>query len=345
LTTGFASLHMVLVWFAGTITASNAASCFRMSPQSNKYFRHTDDSTGLPELMTLRNQPRHDILTVSKYLRDLDAHDCSLTHSLLPFMAWFRKQIEQDTSGDLFSSLTVHYIGDTFVLYHCLDMLDLYRAHAQSTDEQAQDMNTAVRDVLRPLHTLHMRYLLSLVGNEIGNLGCPDADRFKYPIDKRSTEKTIQRLRESEANLDVFWTAVDAYQQEKGLSTDRLRVLLSTKTIRRTPVWKASASQNLVSTTKPEIRFLSSYYRDLQLRTEETLRQDAQPISRAKGKTKGTAQPVEQPPGVRDGDEERNEQPPPAIPLTKSTRKSSRHSSSLQAGKANQSDGSIFWRL
>jgi hypothetical protein len=210
----------------------------------------------------------------------------------------------------LFSSLTVRHIGDTFVLYHCLDMLDLYRAHAQSTDDQAHDMNTAVKDVLRPLHTLHMRYLLSLVGNEIGILGCPDADRFKFPIDKRSTEKTIQRVRESETNLDVFWAAVDAYQQEKGLSTDRLLVLLSTKTIRRTPVWKASASKSLISTAKPEIQFLSSYYRDLQLRTEETLRQDTQPIPRDKGKTKGTAQPVEQPPGVREGDEERFEQPP-----------------------------------
>jgi hypothetical protein len=316
LTFAFVSLHMLLAWLAGDVTCRQATSFFKTSPQSNECFRYFTTESEITELMTLRNQPRHDILRVLQTLCNMHHQNPSNTRSLLPFMTWIQQQVAGETSSRLFSGPTVQHIGDTFVLYHCLDMLDIYRPNSDMSVEASEIMGKRLTELYNSMFSMQERYFLK-IGDDIDKLGSPDGERFQYPIGKRIADVTVARLRDSEANLDEFWAAVDACLSSEGVITERLRALLSTRTIHRTPERKSPISSNTTSSPKPEAHFLSSYYQDLQQRTEATLSQELQPTPRNKGKTKGTAQPVEQPPDIRELDEDRVEQPPTRYPINK----------------------------
>ena len=63
--------------------------------------------------------------------------------------------------------------------------------------------------------------------------------KMKYPIEKRKTPATVQRMREAESALDTFWQAVDDFYKGKTSKTlhDLCSDLLTPRQLRRTPPW------------------------------------------------------------------------------------------------------------
>lgn len=52
----------------------------------------------------------------------------------------------------------------------------------------------------------------------LGTVGDPTSEKFDYPSEKRRTKQNVERMRQSEQNLEKFWAVVDRYYASGGLT-------------------------------------------------------------------------------------------------------------------------------
>ena len=73
---------------------------------------------------------------------------------------------------------------------------------------------------------------------ELYNVGMP-LMKLKYPAEKRRTAVTVQKMRDAETALDVFWQAVDEFYRGKTgkILHDLFSDLLTPRQLQRTPEW------------------------------------------------------------------------------------------------------------
>lgn len=73
---------------------------------------------------------------------------------------------------------------------------------------------------------------------ELYDVGMP-LMKMKYPVEKRRTAVTVQKMRDAETALDLFWQSVDEHYKEKTgkILHDLFSEILTPRQLQRTPDW------------------------------------------------------------------------------------------------------------
>ncbi|KAG9234751.1 hypothetical protein BJ875DRAFT_483898 [Amylocarpus encephaloides] len=74
----------------------------------------------------------------------------------------------------------------------------------------------------------------------LAKIGTPKEGRFNYPSHKRRSKETIARMRQSEANLDLFWSTIDREYKRKTGNT--LKQTFETLTPQTRPLERTAES-------------------------------------------------------------------------------------------------------
>ncbi|EMD58813.1 hypothetical protein COCSADRAFT_41383 [Bipolaris sorokiniana ND90Pr] len=77
-------------------------------------------------------------------------------------------------------------------------------------------------------------------GSQIYRYADPTDGKFNYPTDRRQNKQNVETMRESEANLDILWRAVDRHYRSRSANSQHdmvAHMLRSNRKIQRTPVW------------------------------------------------------------------------------------------------------------
>ncbi|KAI0394681.1 hypothetical protein F5Y17DRAFT_466175 [Xylariaceae sp. FL0594] len=144
---------------------------------------------------------------------------------------------------NLISPYVAMLIGELSILGECLRQLDSFQPWANGFDNALVDMESDIKkefgERTKPwaevINTFKEGNLKS-----IEQLGDPSGGRFDYPLGRRRNEANIGRLRQSEANLDVFWNAIDdlLYNKVRSLRGTTYKAILSQpRYLQRTPEW------------------------------------------------------------------------------------------------------------
>lgn len=120
------------------------------------------------------------------------------------------------------------------------------------------------------------------------HLGVPTNGRFNYPDGKKRSRENVETMREAESALDEFWQAAFKELKTNGIMTPRIERILSERTVLRTPEWEDTFKKPVHHTPADLQMSLSELHLDLRQRTEQTLSQEDQVISKAKVKTRGS---------------------------------------------------------
>jgi hypothetical protein len=118
----------------------------------------------------------------------------------------------------------------------------------------------------------------------------PARGKLRYPIDKPRTAQSVKIMRDSESDLDKFWSCIDAfYQRRTGIARDDvvLQCLLEGGETRRTAPW----NDPIVSrecTKSTEYKAVSNYDHDVALQITGTFDKPAI-LGGVKQKTRGYA--------------------------------------------------------
>ncbi|KAF7511415.1 hypothetical protein GJ744_004604 [Endocarpon pusillum] len=133
----------------------------------------------------------------------------------------------------------------------------------------------------------------------MGSTGRPSDKKFGYPVWKRRTKENTDIMRQSEANLDAFWSQVDKLMFKKAgdLTGIAVRKLLTQpRILQRTAPWSEPVKPNV----KPSsghgpsedaatslIKPLSEIYFDLESCTSKKKASSTAPPPKSKVKTRG----------------------------------------------------------
>jgi len=133
-----------------------------------------------------------------------------------------------------------------------------------------------------------------------GKLADPSGGRLTYPVARRRTEENVDRLRQSEANLDAFWGSLDRMVHAKlpgvkGTITGPF--LAQSRLLKRTPEWiEPEAPAEKASKPSPRKddesgQPLLSFYFEFTSGSSTSIRRPEFPAPKSKVKTKGVAMP------------------------------------------------------
>jgi hypothetical protein len=218
-------------------------SIFQKSSSVSSFYRFSPENRAIPitELQTLRDEPRHDVIYILQYLYTASGNKHA-SDSHLPYMIWLQKEVVKDLTSELFSNLSLKWIGDMLVLYYCMDQLTMYMPRSDFSDAEIMQHVKKTEEDLGPIVRIFTDCQALDVGNSIVEKARADGKRYRYPVTSQKFKMTVDTLREAETDLDEFWEATDRFLEEKGCISTRLRELLSAKTMQRKPPWEGTAS-------------------------------------------------------------------------------------------------------
>lgn len=109
-------------------------------------------------------------------------------------------------------------IGDLAIICECLRQLDAYQPWASNFETQSFDREGDIKAQYAKSSQPWARLLGALKNpsdSMMGSTGCPSDKKFGYPVWKRRTKENTDKMRQSEANLDAFWSQVDKLMLKK----------------------------------------------------------------------------------------------------------------------------------
>lgn len=170
-------------------------------------------------------------------------------------------------------------IGDLAVIGECLRQLDSYHPWALTFENLMVDNGKKIESEYANESKLWKSIQCALAEPDrvgMSPLGKPADKKLQYPVWKRRTKENVEILRQSEANLDEFWSHIDRKIQQRfgDLSDTAVRNLLTQpRILQRTPPWAepdkgGKLSQN--ANKALEMR-LSEVYYELEARTTRTI--------------------------------------------------------------------------
>jgi hypothetical protein len=200
----------------------------------------------------------------------------------------------------LISPLVGRSIGDLSIVAQCYRQLELYQPWAQEFELQAAQRDKKMRRRYFEWKEPSDKITSAFVGGSLeaaGRLANPSGGRFTYPVARRRTKENVERLRQSEANLDAFWRTVDRLVHAKlpGMKgTVAGQFLAQSRLLKRTPEWvepETPAAEK--ASSKPSLKDesdqpLSSFYFEF-TSGSSTIRRPELPAPKSKVKTKGVA--------------------------------------------------------
>jgi hypothetical protein len=196
-------------------------------------------------------------------------------------------------------------IGDLAIICECLRQLDTYQPWASSFETQSVDREEGIKAQYAKSSQPWARILGALKNpsdSMMGSTGCPSDKKFGYPVWKRRTKENTDIMRQSEANLDAFWSQVDKLMFKKAgdLTGTAVRKLLTQpRILQRTAQWSEPVKPNVKPSSRhgPSedsatslIKPLSEIYFDHESCTSRKTASSTAPRPKSKVKTRGASE-------------------------------------------------------
>lgn len=189
-------------------------------------------------------------------------------------------------------------IGDLAIICECLKQIDNYQPWARGFEHLMVEKDSGIKKQYARTCQPWSGILGSLKESNpstsrIMQLGKPTGKRFEYPVGKRRTKENTEIMRQSEANLDAFWSAVDErINKEAGdITGTAIRDLLAQpRILQRTSQWhEPDKSERKASDDggQSALMPLSELYYNLESRTSRTLSGASKEAPSSKTKTRG----------------------------------------------------------
>ncbi|KAE8443360.1 hypothetical protein EG329_001918 [Mollisiaceae sp. DMI_Dod_QoI] len=107
------------------------------------------------------------------------------------------------------------YMADMFadlaILSRALREIEMYQPWAATFEEEHKNHRGETLKIYEEA-TFQLKYLenMDMVMNNITQLAMPGDRKFEYPVDKKRTKQTTEKMITAEKNLDIFWFRFDA---------------------------------------------------------------------------------------------------------------------------------------
>jgi hypothetical protein len=285
---------------------------FVASPPMRPFFlrRPQDPTNTIIQIIQKTNVPkdkeREEVTWIMMTL--FDAEKCHLA-GLNTLVDELDRLMQGNSKAQQFiSSWVEDQISDLSVLSQCMHQIKLYQPWAATFEEEmatlSQDLREDYCTVLNCIRSFHQPFFRG----RLAVLGNPSEEKFHYPVDKPRNRKTTEAMRQAEANLDAFWSALCEELDRKGSITPRLRRLLELPT-QRTPAW-IDAVTTAKSAANALVTPMSQLGLQLEHSTERTISREIIPPRKQKEKTRGVATQVDPSPGAEPLDHPTPERPP-----------------------------------
>ncbi|KAK1246176.1 hypothetical protein MKX07_005245 [Trichoderma sp. CBMAI-0711] len=208
-----------------------------------------------------------------------------------------RLLLTEPTAGDLISNYVARLVGNLSIVSQCIQQLEIYQPWAQNFEDAFLGVKAEIQQEFATKSEPWGQIMAALSDTKlagVSKLAEPLLRSFTYPIDKRRTKENVEKLRQAERDLDMFWAEVDRVMRPASskLQDTAVHKLFTSSLLQRTPEWVDQATPLNVTATAHVEQPLSPLYFDLwNGRAEvQTKRSSAQTTpAKAKVKTRGTA--------------------------------------------------------
>ncbi|KAF9880965.1 hypothetical protein CkaCkLH20_01115 [Colletotrichum karsti] len=277
------------------------------SPPMRPYWRRVpppNATTSKIETTSLGNYSDNETVTELMWIIKSLFDDQQLFLAGLPtLLDELDRVMRKDTAASqMVSGWVAGQISDLSVLSECERQLDLFQPWAATfetemvsfKEELERDFHETIRRLV-PINDL-------TVSLNMARLGRPDADKFKYPVEKKRNRDNVEAMRNAEEILDVVWSNITRDLEKRDGVSSRIRNLLH-RNIERTPEWVEPVKEKALPASTDAS--LAAPFGGPAMQDAPKEKPATQP--KAKKKTKGAAQTVAETPALQNGEEPKAE--------------------------------------
>ncbi|CAE7030436.1 hypothetical protein HRS9139_04931 [Pyrenophora teres f. teres] len=151
--------------------------------------------------------------------------------------------MQSDSSVNaLISPWVAGRLSSLTVVSECLHQLHLFKPWSRKIEDQMEidksvpqsHYDESFKDWVPVLN-------VKFEGSQVYRFADPTDGKFDYPVQRRRNKQTVEKLRKAEANLDLFWKAVDQHYKSRAIGKSQQdlvsHLLSSDRAIQRTPEW------------------------------------------------------------------------------------------------------------
>ncbi|PTB65517.1 hypothetical protein BBK36DRAFT_1159666 [Trichoderma citrinoviride] len=210
-----------------------------------------------------------------------------------------RLLLTEPTTGDLISSNVARLIGNLSIVSQVIHQLEIYQPWARNFEDAFLGVKAEIQQEFATKSEPWGQIMAALRDTKlaaVARLAEPLLRNFNYPIDKRRTKENVEKLRQAERDLDLFWAEVDRVMRPASskLQDTAVQKLFTqaSSSLQRTPEWVDQPTPLNVAATAHVEQPLSPLYFDLwNGRAEDQTKSSSAHTTpaRAKIKTRGTA--------------------------------------------------------
>lgn len=227
-----------------------------------------------------------------------DGHDLFLLRMPLVVDELQRLLDKEQTANNMVTEFVSSIIGDLAIICECLRQIDSYQPWALTFEDLMVDYENDIKEQYAKTSQPWASMLAALKEpnsstGRMAHLGKPTDKKFDYPVGKRRTKENTEIMRQSEANLDAFWSYIDGRMSKEAgdlAGTAVGKLLTEPRILQRTPQWSEpdkSDRRSSDSDAQSLLMQLSDLYSQLESRTSRTLSSASKEDTKSKVKTRG----------------------------------------------------------
>ncbi|KAI1530130.1 hypothetical protein PtrSN001C_008779 [Pyrenophora tritici-repentis] len=151
--------------------------------------------------------------------------------------------METDSSVNaLISPWVASRLSSLAVVSECLHQLHLFKPWSRKIEDDMEiDDSTPRRNYNLSFQEWIPVLNAKFEGSQVYRYVDPSDGKFNYPVQRRRNKQNVEIMRKAEANLDLFWKAVDQHYKSRGVGKSQQdlisHLLRSDRAIQRTPEW------------------------------------------------------------------------------------------------------------
>ncbi|KAL7805289.1 hypothetical protein V8C44DRAFT_352215 [Trichoderma aethiopicum] len=203
-----------------------------------------------------------------------------------------RLLLAEPTAGDCISNYVARLVGNLSIVSQCIHQLEIYQPWAQNFEDAFLGVEAEIQQEFATRSEPWGQMMAALSDTKLAGaarLAEPLMRSFAYPIDKRRTKENVEKLRQAERDLDMFWAEVDLVMRPASskLQDTAVQKLFTQASLQRTPVWVDQPTPLNAAATAHMEQPLSPLYFDLwNARAEAQTKRGSVHTTPAKAKVK-----------------------------------------------------------
>ncbi|KAL6887176.1 hypothetical protein HDV57DRAFT_350471 [Trichoderma longibrachiatum] len=179
-----------------------------------------------------------------------------------------RLLLTEPTAGDLISNYVARLVGNLSIISQCIHQLEIYQPWAQNFEDAFLRVEAEIQQEFATRSEPWGQMMAALSDTKLAGaarLAEPLMRSFAYPIDKRRTKENVEKLRQAERDLDMFWAEVDLVMRPASskLKDTAVQKLFTQASLQRTPEWVDQPTPLNAAATAHMEQPLSPLYFDL----------------------------------------------------------------------------------